>query len=159
MSSDPLQRFDLDYATLHVSSSDVPFASVLGIDAPMSTRVLHARPSEGFIVTQMRARPFGKSALHVHHAPAFGWTNSGMWGHDEHFGYVAGTYIFEAPGVPHRFFAGPEPVDAFFVTYGDVHVLDPETNEVTDVLSPSTLLERYLEACEECGVIRPNVLG
>src|SRR5262245_51802255 len=86
--------------TLHVPPDTIPFAQYGDAGTPLGVRVLHARPSEGFIVTQMHAPPGAVSDLHRHLGPVFGWTTAGAWGHDRDHAYVPGSYIFETPGVP-----------------------------------------------------------
>jgi 2,4'-dihydroxyacetophenone dioxygenase len=146
----------IEYDTLHLHADDVPFVTFQGAT---KTRVLHARPDEDFVVAQILAPPGEKSGLHKHNGPVFGWTNRGTWGHDERFEYRPGTYIFETPGVPHRFHAGPSEVDAVFVSYGTLDMLDPETAEVVATVSVASALRAYLEGCEAAGLSRPNVLG
>jgi 2,4'-dihydroxyacetophenone dioxygenase len=151
-----IRQLGIEYDTLHLHADDVPFVTFQGAT---KTRVLHARPDEGFVVTQILAPPGDKSALHQHNGPVFGWTNRGTWGHDDRFEYRPGTYIFETPGVPHRFHAGPDEVDAVFVSFGTLDMLDPQSGDVVATLTAASALEAYLQGCEAAGLPRPNVLG
>jgi quercetin dioxygenase-like cupin family protein len=143
--------------TLHLSADDVPYVQTSPA-APVRTRVLHARPDEGFVVMQLHASPGVVSSLHVHHGPVFGWTTEGRWGHDDGFAYRPGTYIFETPGVQHRFMSGPDDVEALYVLYGTVDMIDPDSGEVTGTHGPADVVNGYLRACEEAKLPRPNVL-
>jgi quercetin dioxygenase-like cupin family protein len=145
-----------DIVTLHLHSQDVPWVAFTG---GTDVRVLHARPDDDFIVTQIMAPPGAESELHRHLGPVFGWTNSGRWGHDKNYEYRPGTYIFETPNVIHRFHGGDEPTDAVFVSYGMLERLDPDTLEVYKRLGPTEILAGYFQACEEQGLPRPNVLA
>lgn len=147
---------DIDFRTLHLHSEQVPWVSFTG---GAEVRVLHARPDEDFIVTQINAPAGTESELHRHLGPVFGWTNSGRWGHDTTYEYRAGTYIFETPMVVHRFHAADEPVDAVFISYGMLERIDPETMEVYKRLGSASILQGYFEACEQQGLPRPNVLA
>lgn len=142
--------------TLHIHSEDVPW---VGFTGNTKVRILHARPSEELIVTQIQAPPLEQSELHRHLGPVFGWTVSGRWGHDKSCEYRPGTYIFETPGVIHRFHSGNEPVDAIYVSYGKMERLDDETHEVYQTLTPELIFHGYMQACESAGLPRPNVLA
>jgi 2,4'-dihydroxyacetophenone dioxygenase len=142
--------------TLHNHSSSVPWVD---FDGGTRVRILHARPSEDFIVTQIHAPPGSESRLHRHLGPVFGWTNEGRWGHDHTFEYSPGTYIFETPGVNHRFYAGDNHVEAIFVSYGILEFINPETLEVSGSLDSAGTLNYYMEMCEKAGLPRPNVLA
>ena len=142
--------------TLHNHSDRIPWVDFGG---GTRVRVLHARPAEDFIVTQIQAAPGSETQLHRHLGPVFGWTNEGRWGHDRTFEYKPGTYIFEPPGVIHKFYAGADPVDAIFVSHGALEYIDPETLEVTNRLTVEATLNYYLQACEQQGLPRPDVLG
>jgi 2,4'-dihydroxyacetophenone dioxygenase len=144
-----------DFSTLHIHSDEIPWIEfVTGVQV----RILHARPSEDFIVTQIKADPGAESGLHRHLGPVFGWTVSGHWGHDRNFEYRPGTYIFETPGVIHKFIAGSEPVDAVYISHGALEHIDPQTLEATQSISPTDYLEHYLASCEKAGYARPNFL-
>jgi 2,4'-dihydroxyacetophenone dioxygenase len=146
---------DVLTATLHRNCDDLPWTPA---GEGLEQRVLHARPDEGFVVVEIKAQPGVRGALHRHLAPVLGFTRSGRWGHDESFDYRPGSYIFETPNVLHRFLTGSEPVDAFFVSYGDQEVVDPDTLEVLARLDVRTQLAGYFAACEDLGQPRPNVL-
>ena len=145
---------DLD--TLHLHSDTVPFVD---FGKGTKVRILHARPSENFIVTQINADPGCSSELHRHLGPVFGWTVEGTWGHDHTYEYRPGTYIFETPGVIHKFHAGPDPVNAVFVSYGVLEYIHEETLEVIASISSAEVLENYMQMCEKSGLPRPNVLA
>ena len=142
--------------TLHNHSDDIPWVEFGG---GTKVRVLHARPSEDFIVTQIQAAPRSETRLHRHLGPVFGWTNEGRWGHDLTYEYRPGTYVFEPPGVIHKFHAGNEPVEAVFVSHGVLEYIDPKTLEVTEKLTVEDTLNYYLHACDQQGLARPNVLA
>jgi 2,4'-dihydroxyacetophenone dioxygenase len=148
---------DLDAVrrTLHFHSEDIPWVRS---GSGTQIRVLHARPDEGFIATQFRAEPGAETGLHRHTAPVFGFTTLGRWGHDRRFAYHPGTYIFETPGVVHRFLNGPEPTEVFFVNLGDIEQVDPSGSCVVGRTTPRDTLLTYLERCESAGLARPNLL-
>src|SRR3546814_9309748 len=93
--------------TLHLDSNDLPYAEV---EDGIEFRILHARPEEGYYVTQLRVQPGYVGGLHKHSFSqgASGFTLKGAWGHDEQYLYRPGTYIFETPGVIHQLLNGPE---------------------------------------------------
>ena len=141
--------------TLHVHSEDLPFIEFL---PGYESRILHVRPSDKLVVTQVRAQPGSMSALHRHPSPVYGWTLDGSWGHDHEYKYRPGTYIFETPSVIHRFVNGPSVTEAVFVSTGDLEFIDPETREVINVARPQELLDIYVAASEELGY-KPKVLS
>lgn len=145
-----------DFSTLHLHSQDIPWVNFGG---GTSVRILHARPSEDFVVTQIKAEPGAESALHRHLGPVFGWTNEGRWGHDRNYEYRPGTYIFETPGVIHKFLGGDKLIDAVFVSYGVMEHIDEDTLEVTQRLNSADVVKHYMQACEQTGVGRPNILS
>ncbi len=87
-----------------------------------------------------------------------GWTIEGAWGHDRQYLYRPGTYIYETPGVVHRFMNGPGVTRALYIQTGDVENIDPETREVVSVNRIADRIDRYFQALEEAGLPRPNVL-
>jgi 2,4'-dihydroxyacetophenone dioxygenase len=142
--------------TGHIQSEDLPF-----VDSPvpgLKSRILHYREDEKMFATQLRAAPLSESSLHVHLGPVYAYTLGGSWGHDLKYEYVKGTYIFEPIGVVHKFFAGPDPVDAIFIGYGESHMVDEETGEPGMNISVPALVEYYFEQCEKQGLPRPNIL-
>ncbi|WP_297699071.1 cupin domain-containing protein [Mycobacterium sp.] len=141
--------------TLHIATDDLPWVTT---SPGFEMRVLHARPEDGFTVSQIRAQPGVVHGWHRHNAPVFGYTTAGAWGHDESYEYRPGTYIFETPGVVHRFLNGPEVTEATFISYSDAEFINLETNEVTGRLTRAGMLEIYLRGCDELGVPRPHVL-
>jgi 2,4'-dihydroxyacetophenone dioxygenase len=155
-----------DLSTLHIHAADVPWvsqavASQSGkIEVPgVESRVLHARPDEGFVVSSVRAGPGVVSALHRHIGPSFAYTIKGAWGHDTTYAYRADTYVFETPGVIHRFYSGHEPVtEVIFVVYATLELIDPESMEVTATATPRDVVDGYFAMCEAAGLPRPNIL-
>lgn len=145
-----------DLSTLHIDSTDIPWVSFF---EGLQVRILHARPEEDFVVTQIKASPGTESGLHRHLGPVFGWTVSGHWGHDRNYEYRPGTYIYETPGVIHKFLAGDEPVDAVFISHGILEQIDPETMEVVQTISPQEYVDHYLAACEKAGLGKPAFLS
>src|SRR5262249_26371804 len=104
------------------------------------------------------AVPFTVSGKHQHLGPAHAVTLSGCWGHDHDYEYVKGTYIFEPIGVVHQFFSGPDPVDAYFLAYGETQYLNQETGELSVPRGVEHLVSHYFEQCEQQGLPRPNIL-
>lgn len=145
-----------DSWTLHIRDEDLPWVpSRPGIDQ----RILHARPSEGFIVTQSRYQPGAIAGRHRHVGPVFAMTKKGAWSHDpSNFAYVPGTYVYEPIGVIHQFFNGPQVSEATFVLQGDVEFFEDNSDEVKGRETPASVLKRYFERCEQAGVKRPNIL-
>src|SRR5262249_37169290 len=135
--------------TLHIHSDELPF---IESEPGLETRILQARPEEGLGVAQLRAQPGAASRLHRHLSPAFGWTLLGAWGHDQPYSYRPGSYIYETTGVVHRLLNGPAVTEAVFISTGITEWIDPETQEVTGVLSPAGMREGYLAACEAQGL-------
>ena len=142
--------------TSHLHSEEIPFVSS-GVPG-MEQRLLHYREGERMVASQLRAAPFTVSGKHVHQGPVYAFTTGGCWGHDHTYEYVKGTYIFEPIDVVHQFFSGPQTVDAFFVTYGDLQWFDEETDELAGSLGPEGIVANYFERCEEQGAPRPNIL-
>lgn len=142
--------------TMHIACDDVPFVTMEG---GLEYRLLQARPADNLTVTQLRAEPGAASRWHRHMAPVFGYTTKGVWGHDRSFEYRPGTYIYETPGVLHRFMNGDEVTEALFISLGDMQYIDPSTQEIVSSVSTDAMVESYLTACEESGLRRPNVLG
>jgi quercetin dioxygenase-like cupin family protein len=141
--------------TLHIMSEDVPYVEM---EPGLEYRILQARPEDNLTVTQVRAQPGASTGLHQHASPVFGWTVRGAWGHDRDYKYRPGSYIYETPGVPHRFLNGDEVTEAIFVSLGDVEHLDPATEEVVGAASTADILGAYLRACEEAGLPTPEIL-
>jgi quercetin dioxygenase-like cupin family protein len=142
--------------TAHIHSDEIPFVNV-GVPG-MEVRLLHYREDEQMDAVQLRAVPGCVSSMHIHHGPAHAFTLSGRWGHDHSFEYAPGTYVFEPIGVAHRFMAGDEPVEAFFMAYGDGQLIDEETGEPGKSIGTMARVAHYFELCEEQGLPRPNVL-
>jgi quercetin dioxygenase-like cupin family protein len=142
--------------TGHISCDDVPWIGT-GVDG-MEIRLVHYREAEEMTATQMRAAPFTVSSTHRHLGPQHAITYAGCWGHDTNYEYRRGTYIFEPVGVAHKFFSGPEPVDAFFVGYGKSQWIDEETGEAGEPTTVASHVARYFEQCEAQGLPRPNIL-
>jgi 2,4'-dihydroxyacetophenone dioxygenase len=141
--------------TLHVHEEEVPFISTSG---DVETRLIHARRGE-FVVSELRARPGAILALHRHATPVFSFTSEGRWGHDTTFEYRPGTYVFETPGVVHRFMNGPATSRAFFISTGDLEWIDEESGDVLGAISVDRRIDQYLQSCEEAGLPRPNILA
>jgi 2,4'-dihydroxyacetophenone dioxygenase len=145
--------------TLHIVSDDLPWVGHLGKrSSGVETRVLHVRPEDGLIVTQVRAQPYVEGRPHRHLGPAFAFTTSGAWGHDSTFPYKPGVYTYETPGVLHQFLNGPTVSEVSFVAYGALEFMDPGSDEVIQSLAPSDLVQAYLEGCESAGLERPKIL-
>ena len=140
--------------TLHLNADDVPYVG----REESRYRLLHARPSENLVVTQLWGQPGFRSGLHRHLAPVYGITTVGTWGHDTTYEYRPGSYIFETPGAPHRFYNGPDETNIYFVSTGILEWLDPETGEVTGMNSITDQVKEYFAACEAAGLPRPNIL-
>ena len=143
--------------TLHIDADDVPWVTYERAGVVSSRRMLQVRPDENLAVTQLRCDPGVVGALHRHHGPVFALTQSGAWGHDTSFLYHPGTYVYETPGVVHRFLSGPEPVTATFISIGNIDIFD-DAGDLVSCYTPSGMLAAYFEACEAQGLPRPNVL-
>jgi quercetin dioxygenase-like cupin family protein len=143
--------------TLHLHEDDVPWVSYQRAGVVSSRRMLHVRPDEDLAVTQLRCDAGVVGALHRHHGPVFALTESGTWGHDTSFRYRHGTYVYETPGVVHRFLSGPESVTATFISIGNIDILDDD-GALVSCYTPSGMLAAYFEACEAQGLPRPDVL-
>lgn len=144
----------LELKTLHIQSDDLPYVE---LEPGLEYRLLQVRPSEGLTVTQVRAQPGACSTLHQHTAPVFGFTVSGGWGHDDNYEYRPGSYIYETPGVPHRFLNGPEVSEVVFISLGDVEHLDPKSLKVVKRLTPSDIHGTFVAFCSAMG-IAPEIL-
>ena len=123
----------------------------------IALRVLHARPSENLIATQFRAQPNAETSLHRHDGPVFGVAISGAWGHDRQYLYRAGTYIYETPGVVHRFLNGPDTSEVYFINQGNIEFM--EDGKVASRVAAADMLRNDLEGCETVGLARPNILS
>jgi 2,4'-dihydroxyacetophenone dioxygenase len=157
----PMSRLEVpEMATLHIDSDDVPWVSQSELaSGDVQGRVLHAPNDGSFVVTQLRVGPGVLSSLHRHVGPTFAYTSRGAWGHDSEFNYRPGTYVFETPGVVHRFQSSDDPcTEVLFVSYATLEFVDPDTMEVIGSMSPVDIAQRYLEDCEAAGVPRPHIL-
>src|SRR5207244_3274258 len=97
--------------------------------------------------------------LHRHLGPVHGFTSEGRWGHDTSFDYRPGSYIYEVPGIIHRFMSGPDgSVQAFFVEYGGIEAIDGGAFEPLVMLGVEERVTLYFNACEAAGLLRPNIL-
>lgn len=144
--------------TVHVDRDTLPWVSYA--DGAMSqSRVIHARPEDGLLVTEILVQPGWQSELHRHLGPVYGVTSRGRWGHNRNYLYTPSTYIAELPGVAHRFYNSSVTTQAIFISYGDLERLDPDTQEVVARISPTMILDSYMSQCEARGVPRPNVLS
>jgi len=143
------------FETLHLDPEEVSWAPM---SPGMEQRIIHARPEEGFLVNVVRAQPGVISVLHRHLGPGHGYTISGKWGHDPKCEYLPGHYIFETPGVPHRFYNGTGVTELIFVNHGSLEVLDQETGDVVALMTQESMIEGYFTACESAGLPRPNIL-
>ena len=144
----------LELSTLHIQPDNLPYVE---LEPGLEYRLLQVRPSEGLTVTQVRAQPGASSTLHQHAAPVFGFTVSGAWGHDYRHEYRPGSYIYETPGVPHRFLNGPQVSEVVFISLGDVEHLDPTSLRVTKRLTASDIHETFLAFCTAQGIV-PEIL-
>lgn len=141
--------------TLHIHADDLPFVDYM---PGLELRYLQARPEENISVVELRAAPGAMTGLHRHAAPVFGITTRGQWGHDTSYEYRPGSYIFETPGVVHRFMNGPEITQAYFISTGAYEPIDAETLEVVGATTMQDGVTAYFEACEAAGHPRPNIL-
>lgn len=145
--------------TLHIACDDLPWVDQGQSVSGVQSRVLHAPQDGSFVVTQIRTGTHSVSPLHRHIGPAFAYTTLGSWGHDTSYPYRPGTYVFETPGVAHRFYSGADATtEVIFVSYATLEVLDEDTLEVAGVMSPADVTRQYFEACEAAGLPTPNVL-
>ena len=143
--------------TLHLATDQIPWVPA-GIEGS-EQRLIHSCPDEGFVVTQLRAQPGIASGLHRHHAGVLAYTLKGAWGHDRRFEYTPGTYIFETPGVLHRFLNGPQVSEVLFINFSVIEMVDPSSKAVIATITPQDTANAYFEKCEELGISRPNVLA
>lgn len=144
--------------TLHIRNEDVPWAS----SAPgFEFRILQAHLEDSILVQEMRAQPGVESYLHRHVTPLLAWTTEGAWGHDRQYQYVPGTYVYETPGVVHRFLNGPGVTVVLFLQgggSGEIEILD-DAGEQVAVITLAERVESYFAACETAGLPRPNILN
>jgi 2,4'-dihydroxyacetophenone dioxygenase len=150
-----------DLTTLHVHADEVPWVSQPGLaSGDIRGRVLHAPEDGSFVVTQLQVGPGVLSGLHRHIGPTFAYTSKGSWGHDTTYRYHPGTYVFETPGVVHRFHSGDEATtEVLFVNYATLEFIDSDSMEVIGSMTPFDIAQKYFEDCEAAGVPRPNILG
>ena len=144
--------------TLHIHKDDVPWAS----GGPgFEYRILQAHLEDSILVQEMRAQPSVESYLHRHVTPLLAWTTEGAWGHDRQYLYVPGTYVYETPGVVHRFLNGPAVTVVLFLQgggSGEIEVLD-DNGELTGLITLADRVESYFATCEAAGLPRPNILN
>ena len=143
--------------SLHVLEDDVPWVAARpGIEQ----RILHARPSMNFIVTQSRYQPGAHAGRHRHVGHVFAMTKRGAWSHDpDNFPYVPGTYVYEPANVIHCFYNGPQVSEAMFVLQGDVEFFEDGSDKVKHREGVAMLVKRYYERCEAAGLPRPGILA
>jgi 2,4'-dihydroxyacetophenone dioxygenase len=143
--------------TLHIANDDVPWVS----SGPgFEFRILHAHLEDSLVVSEQRAQPGVESFLHRHITPLLAWTTEGAWGHDRQYLYRPGTYVYETPGVVHRFLNGSAVTVVLFVQSGgsgDIEVLDDEGN-LTGVITLAERVTSYFDLCEAAELPRPNIL-
>jgi quercetin dioxygenase-like cupin family protein len=143
--------------TLHVHNEDVPFVDQGGSGIEM--RLLQASADDNVVSAEYRFAPGIIGPLHRHLGPVHGFTSEGRWGHDINFDYRPGSYIYEVPGIIHRFMSGPDgSVQAFFVEYGGIEAIDGESFEPLAMLGAQERVTLYFNACEAAGLPRPNIL-
>ena len=139
----------------HIHGDDLPWVT----NSTGQFRVLQANLSDNFIVSEWLFEAGRETRLHLHRHPVFAFTYSGNWGHRPNdFEYRRGTYVYEPLNVLHRFHNGPEKTHCMFVINGDIEILDPDSQEVIERITPATTRTFYLEACEREGRPRPNLL-
>lgn len=145
---------DLKIDTMHVHTDELPWVS----NGNVAHRVLLAREESGLIVTHWRAAPGTASGLHRHLGPVFVYTVQGTWSHrPDVMEYRKGTYVCEPVGALHRFFAGPDAVEAVGYSFGETESIGPD-GSVTGVQNVQTKVEAYLRACKEQGFGEPKIL-
>jgi quercetin dioxygenase-like cupin family protein len=143
--------------TLHIHSEDVPFVDQGS--SGIEIRLLQASADDGVLSAEYRFAPGVVGPLHRHLGPVYGFTSEGRWGHDTNFDYRRGSYIYEVPGIIHRFMSGPDgSVRAFFVEYGGIEAIDGESSEPLVMLGVPERVRLYFNACEAAGLPRPNIL-
>ncbi|MGE3329136.1 MAG: hypothetical protein AB7N61_27380 [Acidimicrobiia bacterium] len=143
-------------STLHVRSQDLPWIETHS----GSVRVLQARPDDNFIAIQGRVVAGRVSPPHRHIGPSSLFTLSGTWGHrPAPHDYGPGSYVMELAGVIHRYYGGPDEVEAISMGYGEYEYFNDELTEIVKVITVTDQLRRYMEGCEAAGLPRPNVLG
>lgn len=142
--------------TMHLAGDDAVF---IELEPGLEYRLLQVRPDDGVVSALLRGKPGATSSLHRHTKPVFGYTVKGSWGHDASCEYRAGSYIFETPGVDHRYVNGPEETEALFISFGDVEVLDEGSREVVGLVTSDLMVSTYYGRCEELGIPRPSFLA
>jgi hypothetical protein len=143
--------------TLHIHNEDVPFVDQGG--SGIKVRLLQAATDDGVVTAEYRFPPGIVGRLHRHLGPVYGFTSEGRWGHDTNFDYGRGCYVYEVPGIIHRFMSGPDSsVQAFFVECGGIEAIDEESLEPLVTLGVKERVALYFNACEAAGLPRPNIL-
>jgi 2,4'-dihydroxyacetophenone dioxygenase len=143
--------------TLHIHNEDIPFVDQGG--SGIEIRLLQASADDGVVTAEYRFAPGLVGTLHRHGGPVYGFTSEGRWGHDTNFDYRRGTYVYEVPGIIHRFMSGSDgPVQAFFVEYGGIEAIDEESFEPIVMLGVKERVALYFDSCEAAGLPRPNIL-
>ncbi len=143
---------------LHRGEKDLPFVNIL---EGLKVQVLHADVEAGFWVTRMRADPGVALQRHKHTGEVFAFTVAGSWQYLEYPEInTAGSYLYEPAGSIHTLYvphSNTSVTDVWFVIHGALLYLDAQGN-VESVSDASSALERYLTACREAGLPRPDVM-
>jgi 2,4'-dihydroxyacetophenone dioxygenase len=146
---------DLEIDTEHLHGDELPWVANA---AGGSSRILLARERDSLVVMHWRAAPGTASGVHRHLGSVLVFTLAGTWSHRaDVMEYRPGTYVSEPVGALHRFFAGPDEVEAIGYSFGDTEAVNAE-GEVVGVATLETKVAEYYKACEEQGFGRPNIL-
>jgi quercetin dioxygenase-like cupin family protein len=146
---------ELKIDTQHLHTDELPWVS----DGKVAHRILLAREDTGLVVMHWRASPGVASGLHRHLGAVLVYTISGTWSHrPDVMDYRTGSYVTEPVNALHRFYAGPDPVEALGYSWGVTESIGPD-GSVTGVQTLQTKVEHYLRLCKAQGFGQPKILG
>ena len=91
--------------------------------AGVSFRPLILNATQGYYVNLLRVKQAGILSRHRHSGPVHAFTLRGCWHYLEHdWTAVAGSYVFEPPGMTHTLVSSDAMIALFHVTGGYVYV-------------------------------------
>ena len=139
--------------------SDLPMVEIapgvaiqlLQVDFDHNIRVLRAQLAPGL-----------RLCTHIHTGHVFAWTISGRWHYLEYpESSEANSDLYEPAGSIHTLHVpedSTEPADVIFIVHGSNIELGA-TTEIEGATSAMDIARAYLQACQEQGISRPNVIG
>ena len=143
----------------HRSEEELPFVSLTD---GVLFQLMQADIGLGLWIVRTKFAPDTTIQRHRHTGTVFAYTTAGAWRYLEYPEINRpGSYLYEPAGSIHTLHALADTdgqTDVFFAIYGANLNLDDDGN-VESVVDAGSILETYLQGCEEAGLARPNIIG